>query len=46
VECGRVSAFDDRDLERAIDRVAKRQDYVVDDHDVVLRGHCPDCRTA
>lgn len=44
--CGRVSAFDDSDLERALDRVAKRQDYVIDDHDVVLRGRCTQCRAA
>lgn len=46
LDCGRVSAFDDRALERALERVAERQDYVIDDHDVVLRGRCTDCRAA
>lgn len=46
LDCGRVSAFDDNALERALDRVAERQDYVIDDHDVVLRGRCTDCRAA
>jgi Fur family ferric uptake transcriptional regulator len=46
LDCGRVSAFDDKALERALDRVAERQDYVIDDHDVVLRGRCTDCRAA
>lgn len=46
LECGRVSAFDDPALERALDRVAKLQDYVIDEHDVVLRGRCIDCRSA
>lgn len=46
LDCGRVSAFDDPTLEQALDRVAKRQDYVIDDHDVVLRGRCTQCRAA
>jgi Fur family ferric uptake transcriptional regulator len=42
--CGKVSAFEDDALERAIDRLARRLDYEVGGHDVVLRGECEDCR--
>ena len=43
--CGKVSSFEDDDLERAIDRVAGRLEFDVGRHDVVLRGACEDCRT-
>src|SRR5262245_44349997 len=42
--CGKVSAFEDAALERAIDRLAGRLDYEVGAHEVVLRGACRDCR--
>ena len=42
--CGQVSAFEDSDLERAIERLANRVDYAIDAHDVTLRGECPACR--
>ena len=42
--CGKVSAFEDEALERAIERLARRLDYEVGAHDVVLRGACEDCR--
>jgi Fur family ferric uptake transcriptional regulator len=42
--CGQVSAFEDSDLERAIERLASRVDYAIDAHDVTLRGECPTCR--
>jgi Fur family ferric uptake transcriptional regulator len=42
--CGEVSAFEDSDLERAIERLASRVDYAIDAHDVTLRGECPTCR--
>lgn len=42
--CGRVAAFEDEALERAIDRLAKRLRYTVAGHDVVLHGACPDCK--
>ena len=42
--CGRVSPFEDPDLERAIERLAGRVDYAIDGHDVTLRGECPNCR--
>lgn len=41
--CGRMSAFEDSELERLIDAVGERLGYRVDGHDVVLRGACPDC---
>ena len=42
--CGQVTAFEDSELERAIDRLAGRVDYAIDGHDVTLRGECPTCR--
>jgi Fur family ferric uptake transcriptional regulator len=44
--CGEVTAFEDRELELAIEQLARRVDYAVDAHDVTLRGACPDCRAA
>ncbi|HSI79062.1 MAG TPA: Fur family transcriptional regulator [Solirubrobacterales bacterium] len=44
--CGRVTPFEDRGLERAIDSLARRLDYRVGDHDVILRGSCPACSPA
>lgn len=41
--CGRMSAFEDPELERLIDGLGERLGYRVDAHDVVLRGACPDC---
>ena len=41
--CGRVTPFDDRQLERALDQLARRLDFRVEGHDVVLRGDCEDC---
>jgi Fur family transcriptional regulator, ferric uptake regulator len=45
-DCGEVAPFEDPALERAIAGTARRARYVVDAHDVVLRGRCPDCRAA
>jgi Fur family ferric uptake transcriptional regulator len=42
-ECGRLVAFDDPALERAIHRVSERLGMHVKSHDVVLRGACLDC---
>jgi Fur family ferric uptake transcriptional regulator len=42
--CGKVDTFDDPALERAITDVAGSHDYVLGQHDVVLRGACGDCR--
>jgi Fur family transcriptional regulator, ferric uptake regulator len=41
--CGNVTAFEDRDLERAIERLSRRVDFAIDGHDVTLRGECPAC---
>ena len=42
--CGEVAAFEDTDLERAIERLAGRVEFSIDAHDVTLRGECPACR--
>lgn len=41
--CGRTVTFEDPKLEAAIDEVSARVGYVVDSHDVTLRGACSDC---
>ncbi|MGH2913593.1 MAG: Fur family transcriptional regulator [Solirubrobacteraceae bacterium] len=41
--CGRLVAFDDPGLERAIDRLSDRLGVTVDGHDVLLRGACDRC---
>ena len=43
--CGNVTAFEDPDLERAIDRLSGRVDFAIDAHDVTLRGECPACHS-
>ena len=42
-DCGRVSAFADPGLEQALDALARRLDFRVGAHEVVLRGACGDC---
>lgn len=42
--CGKVEAFADDRLERALHRVETETGYRVAAHDVVLRGACSDCR--
>jgi Fur family ferric uptake transcriptional regulator len=44
-DCGKVEAFADEELERALHRVEGRTGYSVAGHDVVLRGACGDCST-
>jgi Fur family transcriptional regulator, ferric uptake regulator len=41
--CGKVEAFADDELERALRKVEGRTGYSVAGHDVVLRGTCGDC---
>ena len=41
--CGKVEAFADDELERALHKVEGRTGYSVAGHDVVLRGECGDC---
>jgi Fur family transcriptional regulator, ferric uptake regulator len=43
--CGTVEPFEDRGLERAIDRLSEKVGFDVAAHDVTLRGRCPACRT-
>src|SRR5439155_6958985 len=43
-DCGKVEAFADDRLERAIRDLEKRSGYAVAGHDVVLRGACATCR--
>ena len=42
-DCGKVEAFSDLRLERAIDKVAGGLGYSVEEHEVVLTGACADC---
>jgi Fur family ferric uptake transcriptional regulator len=42
-QCGRLVAFDDPALERAIDNLSERLGVRVEHHDVVLRGACERC---
>jgi Fur family ferric uptake transcriptional regulator len=41
--CGRMEAFEDPELERAIAMVSERVDFDVSEHDVILRGLCGRC---
>jgi Fur family transcriptional regulator, ferric uptake regulator len=42
-QCGRLVAFDDPGLERAIDRLSDRLGVRVESHEVLLRGACGAC---
>ena len=42
--CGRITPFEDRALESAIDGLSRRVRFDVGDHDVVLHGACERCR--
>ena len=44
--CGRITPFEDRALERAIDRLGARLRHRVSGHEIVLRGECPRCAMA
>ena len=46
VGCGEVHPFEDPALEAALEDAARRSDFTVEGHDVVLRGRCPACRDA
>ncbi len=41
--CGRLVAFDDPGLERAIDELSDRLGVTIESHDVLLRGACRRC---
>ena len=41
--CGRMTAFEDKRLEQAIERLAGRLRHEVSGHEVTIRGACPRC---
>ena len=41
--CGKLIPFVDDELERAIRRIARREDFTIADHDVTLHGACAEC---
>jgi Fur family ferric uptake transcriptional regulator len=41
-----VTPFEDAELERTIDRVARRVTFEVAEHEIVLHGSCGACRDA
>jgi Fur family ferric uptake transcriptional regulator len=41
--CGEVIPFEDPDLERSIQQLARRVEFTVAEHDVVLHGACGAC---
>jgi Fur family transcriptional regulator, ferric uptake regulator len=41
--CGKVEAFEDEGLERALRQVERKTGYTTAGHDVLLRGACEDC---
>jgi Fur family ferric uptake transcriptional regulator len=41
--CGNAIPFEDPALEQAIEALGKRLAARVDEHDVILKGRCPDC---
>jgi Fur family ferric uptake transcriptional regulator len=45
-DCGKVEAFSDPALERALERVAGTRGLKMQAHEVVLHGACGDCRTS
>jgi Fur family transcriptional regulator, ferric uptake regulator len=45
-DCGKVEAFADDELERALRRVEAGSEYSIANHEVVLRGACRDCSPA
>lgn len=42
--CGKLVAFEDPALEHSIDQLSDRLGFDTTDHEVTLRGNCPDCR--
>jgi Fur family transcriptional regulator, ferric uptake regulator len=42
-DCGKLVAFKDPALERSIDQLSHRLGFTTTDHEVTLRGSCPDC---
>ena len=44
-DCGTVEPFSDPGLETALERAAKRLGYGMHAHEVVLHGHCGNCKS-
>jgi Fur family ferric uptake transcriptional regulator len=42
-QCGKLVAFDDPGLEKAIDKLSNRLGVTVDSHEILLRGACEKC---
>jgi Fur family ferric uptake transcriptional regulator len=42
-DCGKVEAFSDDRLERAIGTLSEASAFRIDEHDVLLRGRCEGC---
>jgi Fur family transcriptional regulator, ferric uptake regulator len=42
-DCGRMVPFEDKTLEKALDKLAGEMSFDVTEHDVVLRGTCERC---
>jgi Fur family ferric uptake transcriptional regulator len=42
--CGQLVPFHDPGLERSIDRLSSRLGFDTTDHEVTLRGNCPECQ--
>lgn len=42
-QCGQLVPFDDPALERSINQLSRRLGFDTKDHEVTLRGNCPDC---
>jgi len=42
-ECGKIEAFADDELERALAKLERRTGYAVAGHDVILHGACSGC---
>ncbi len=43
-DCGKVEPFSDSGLETALEQAASRLELGMRSHEVVLHGHCGDCR--
>jgi Fur family ferric uptake transcriptional regulator len=43
-QCGQLVPFHDPALERSINRLSDRLGFRTKEHEVTLRGNCPDCR--
>ncbi|SRR5579862_282510 len=45
-DCGKIEAFADAGLERALSKVERETGFAVEGHEVVLHGACSDCAPA